>query len=81
MEGRLFELGKYSVAQAKIDLGLVKPQTPEDKLVKHIIGVADADEAGLANAKEDLVSNHPGKVERAVDVLQELLVNGSPEEV
>lgn len=80
MEGRLFELGKYSVAQAKMDLGILKPQTQEEKLVKHIIGVADADQAGMANAKTELVSNHPGKVEQAVDVLQGLLLNESPEE-
>lgn len=75
MEDKFFELGKYSPAQAKIDLGLMTPKDPIETMLGHINSIAECD-SKLTDQLQVKVNGDPnleGTTERAAEVLRDLL--------
>lgn len=72
MENRYFELKSYSPMQAKIDLGLVDDDQTK-KFVRHLNGIADADENEIGANAQMIITGFKEKVVKADQILHGLL--------
>lgn len=78
IEDRAAANDAYTPMQAKIDLGLVD-DTPSLKMIKNIIGIADADSSALEEAKPLIIAEYSQKVTQARKILENLIPESVPE--
>lgn len=72
IEDKSVENTGYTPMQAKIDLGLID-DSPSKKVIRSIIGLADADSEAIEEARPMIVTEYSQKVLQAEKVLSDLL--------
>lgn len=78
IEDKASENSGYTPMQAKVDLGLVD-DSPSKKVIRSIIGLADADSEAIEEAKPMIVMEYSQKVLQAEKVLANLLPSTAQE--
>ena len=72
IEDKVMENSGYTPMQAKVDLGLID-DNPSKKVIRSIIGLADADSDAIEEARPMLITEYSQKVLQAEKILANLL--------